>query len=208
MRVLLLNGSPKEDGSTATALDEVAREIEAAGLETERFELGTKMVRGCTGCLTCRSIGCCRYYDDRCNDFVKRAKEADGFIFGSPVYYAGPNGALCALLDRAFYSSTAVFAGKPGAAVVACRRGGAASAFDRLNKYFTIAQMPVVSSWYWNSVHGNNAEEVRQDAEGLQVMRVLGRNMAHLLKLIAAGEAAGLTAPEEEAARERTNFIR
>ena len=141
------------------------------------------------------------------NEFVEKAKTADGFVFGSPVHYAAASGAITSFLDRAFYGKGNVFAGKPGAAVVSCRRGGAASAFDQLNKYFTINSMPVVSSQYWNQVHGNTPDEVRQDAEGLQTMRTLGSNMAWLLKCIAAGKAAGVDFPEREPAQ-KTNFIR
>ena len=145
--------------------------------------------------------------DDPVNEFVEKAKTADGFVFGSPVHYAAASGAITSFLDRAFYGKGNVFAGKPGAAVVSCRRGGAASAFDQLNKYFTINSMPVVSSQYWNQVHGNTPDEVRQDAEGLQTMRTLGSNMAWLLKCIAAGKAAGVDFPEREPAQ-KTNFIR
>ncbi|MCL2680459.1 MAG: flavodoxin family protein [Coriobacteriia bacterium] len=210
MKVLLFNGSPKKKGTTARALAEVAAEIKAAGIETQTLQLGTAAVYGCAACLHCRTNSTvCRYADDVCNDLVAAAQESDGFIFGSPVYFAGANGALCAVLDRAFYSSFAHFVGKPGAGITVCRRGGASATFDRLNKYFTFAQMPIVSSQYWNMVHGINAEQAKQDLEGMQTMRVLGRNMAQLLKHIEAGKATGLTMPAP-AVEERlfTPFIR
>ncbi len=188
MKVLLINGSPNKEGCTYTALREVADALEKNGVETQIFHIGTKPVYDCTGCRKCMELGRCVIDGDVCNEMARLAAEADGLVIGSPVYYAGPNGALCALLDRMFFSSGAKLAYKPGAAVVSCRRGGAGSAFDRLNKYFTISQMPVVSSQYWNAVHGNTPEQVKKDKEGLQIMRRLGTNMAWLLKSIAAGE--------------------
>ena len=195
MKVILVNGSPKEKGCTYTALKEVADTLEKQGIETEIFQVGAKAVAGGIGC------------SDRVNESVEKAKTADGFVVGSPVHYAAASGAITSFLDRAFYGKGAAFAGKPGAAVVSCRRGGASAAFDQLNKYFTINSMPVVSSQYWNQVHGNTPEEVRQDAEGMQTMRTLGNNMAWLLKCIEAGKAAGITFPEREPAV-KTNFIR
>ena len=183
MKVILVNGSPKEKGCTYTALQEVASALEKQGIETEIFQVGAKPVAGCIGCGACLSTGKC-FVEDVVNQFVEKAKGADGFIFGSPVHYAAASGAITSFLDRAFYGKGAIFAGKPGAVVVSCRRGGASAAFDQLNKYFTINSMPVVSSQYWNQVHGNTPEEVRQDAEGLQTMRTLGNNMAWLLKCI------------------------
>ena len=180
--------------------------LEKNGIETEIFQVGAKPIAGCIGCNVCLKNGRC-FVDDPVNEFVEKAKMADGFVFGSPVHYAAASGAITSFLDRAFYGKGNVFAGKPGAAVVSCRRGGAASAFDQLNKYFTINSMPVVSSQYWNQVHGNTPDEVRQDAEGLQTMRTLGSNMAWLLKCIQAGAAAGITFPEREPAM-KTNFIR
>ena len=187
MKVLLINGSPKKEGSTYTALREVASALEANGVGAEIFHIGTQPVHGCKACLKCREIGKCALEGDICNEMASKILEADGLVVGSPVYYAGPNGALCALLDRVFYSNMGKFKYKPAACVVALRRGGASATFDRLNKYFTISQMPVVTSQYWNSVHGLNADEVPRDLEGLQVMRVLGNNMAWLLKSISAG---------------------
>lgn len=206
MKVILVNGSPKEKGCTYTALCEVAGALEKNGIETEIFWVGAKPIAGCIGCGACSKSGKC-FVDDCVNVFVEKAKTADGFVFGSPVHYAAASGALTSFLDRAFYGKGAVFAGKPGAAVVSCRRGGASAAFDQLNKYFTINNMPVVSSQYWNQVHGNTPEEVKKDVEGMQTMRTLGNNMAWLLKCIEAGAAAGITFPEREPAV-RTNFIR
>lgn len=206
MKVILVNGSPREKGCTYTALCEVAGALEKNGIETEIFQVGAKPIAGCIGCNVCLKNGRC-FVDDPVNEFVEKAKTADGFVFGSPVHYAAASGAITSFLDRAFYGKGNVFAGKPGAAVESCRRGGAASAFDQLNKYFTINSMPVVSSQYWNQVHGNTPDEVRQDAEGLQTMRTLGSNMAWLLKCIQAGAAAGITFPEREPAM-KTNFIR
>ena len=206
MKVILVNGSPREKGCTYTALCEVAGALEKNGIETEIFQVGAKPIAGCIGCNVCLKNGRC-FVDDPVTEFVEKAKTADGFVFGSPVHYAAASGAITSFLDRAFYGKGNVFAGKPGAAVVSCRRGGAASAFDQLNKYFTINSMPVVSSQYWNQVHGNTPDEVRQDAEGLQTMRTLGSNMAWLLKCIQAGAAAGITFPEREPAM-KTNFIR
>ena len=201
MKVLLVNGSPNREGCTFTALSEVASALEKNGVETEIFQIGTNPVRGCLGCAKCRDVGKCVFDDDIANDLAARILAADGLVVGSPVYFSGPNGVLCALLDRVFYSSMGKFEFKPAACVVSCRRGGASAAFDRLNKYFTISQMPVVSSQYWNSVHGFEPEHVRRDLEGLQVMRVLGNNMAWMLKNIKDGDPS----PEPEE-RIRTSF--
>lgn len=206
MKVLLINGSAHQKGCTYTALKEVAGILEQEGIETEFLWIGAKPVAGCIGCGSCRSTGRC-FADDQVNQVVERLEELDGFVIGSPVYYAGPSGQLTAFLDRLFYAGGGRFRGKLGAAVVSCRRGGAATAFDRLNKYFTINSMPVVSSQYWNQVHGNTPEEVRQDLEGLQIMRTLGRNMAWLLKCIDLGRANGIQLPPQEE-RVATNFIR
>jgi len=201
MKVLLVNGSPNKDGCTYTALSEVAGALEKHGVETEIFQIGTEPVQGCIACRTCRATGkCC--FDDMCNELADKIVAADGVIIGSPVYFAGPTGALCALLDRVFASASKEFWNKPAACVVSCRRGGASSTFDRLNKYFTISRMPVVSSQYWNSVHGFTADDVRRDLEGLQIMRTLGYNMAWMLKNIASGEPA----PETEKERITTSF--
>ncbi len=206
MKVLLINGSPHENGCTYTALRETADTLEKQEIETEILQLGIKPMQGCTACGVCRQTGQC-VFDDLVNEVAEKADSVDGLIVGSPVYYAAPSGQLCAFLDRLFYSAAARFAGKPAAAVVSCRRGGATAAFDRLNKYFAISSMPIVTSQYWNQVHGNTPEEVRQDLEGLQTMRTLGLNMAWLLKNIQAGREAGIPAPVYED-KIGTNFIR
>lgn len=206
MKVLLINSSPHEQGCTFTALREVADTLEKNGVDTEFFWIGVKPVAGCIACRSCHRTGRC-VFDDPVNAIVERLEEYDGIVVGSPVYYAGPAGQLTAFLDRLFYTSGSRMAGKLGAAVVSCRRGGASAAFDRLNKYFTICNMHVVASQYWNQVHGNTPEEVRQDAEGLQTMRTLGENMAWLLKSLEAGRKAGVPAPKREPFL-RTNFIR
>lgn len=206
MKVLLINGSPHQRGCTYTALREVADTLEETGVETEFFWIGTQPVAGCIACGQCGKTGCC-VFDDQVNRIAEALDGYDGLVVGSPVYYAGPAGQLCAFLDRLFYSAGARMAGKPAAAVVSCRRGGASAAYDRLNKYFTISNMPVVSSQYWNQVHGSRPEDVLQDEEGLQTMRTLGRNMAWLLKSRQAGETQGISAPQYEP-KLRTNFIR
>ena len=206
MKVLLVNGSPHAQGCTYTALREVAAALEKQGIETELFQVGTKPISGCLGCGACIKTGKC-VIADVVNEFVEKAKDADGFVFGSPVHYAGASGAITSFMDRAFYGKGAVYANKPAAAVMSCRRGGATATLDQLNKYFTISNMPIVSSQYWNMVHGNTPDEVRQDLEGMQTMRTLGINMAWLLKCIEAGKAAGIAMPEREA-KVATNFIR
>ena len=206
MKVLLINGSPHEHGCTDTALREAAGALERRGAETEFLWLGTKPVAGCIACQKCKETGRC-LFDDQVNRLLERLDEYDGLIVGSPVYYAGPAGQLCAFLDRFFYSGGGRMAGKPGAAVVSCRRGGASAAFDRLNKYFTISNMPVISSQYWNQVHGRTPDDVRRDEEGMQTMRTLGENMAQFLEMQAAGRAAGVAEPRREAPV-ATNFIR
>ena len=207
MNVLLINGSPHPKGCTYTALNMVAAQLEKNGLSTRMLHVGNKAVHGCMACGKCAETGQCVFTDDPVNEAIGLLLEADALVVGSPVYYAGPNGALCAFLDRVFFMRNELYAFKPAAAVVSCRRGGAIASFDRLNKYFTIARMPVVSSQYWNSVHGNTPEEVLQDKEGLQTMRTLGDNMAWLVKCIAAGKAAGINRPVMEP-WEPTNFIR
>ncbi len=206
MKVMLLNGSPHEKGCTYTALREAADAIEGAGIETEIFWAGNKPISGCQACGACAKLGRC-VINDTVNEFLDKFKEADGIIVGSPVHYASASGTVTSFLDRLFYGKSALFSGKPGAAIVSCRRGGASAAFDQLNKYFTISGMPIVSSTYWNQVHGNTPDEVREDKEGMQTARVLGKNMAWLLKCIEAGKSAGVAFPEAEP-KERTNFIR
>ena len=208
MKVLLVNGSPHEKGCTYTALCEIAKELNNLSVETEIFWLGKNPVRGCIGCGGCaKNNGRCVFNDDVTNTLIDKAVTADGFIFGSPVHYAAPSGTVCAVLDRAFYAGGSNFRYKPGAAVLSCRRAGSTAAFDVLNKYFTISNMPIVSSGYWNMVHGSKAEDVLKDEEGLQVMRTLGKNMAWLLKCIENGKNAGIERPADEP-KIRTNFIR
>ncbi len=206
MKVLLVNGSPRAAGCTFTALSEVAKALQEEGIETEIFQLGAKPVQDCIACMKCRELQKC-VFDDVANELIEKAKGADGFVFGTPVYYAHPSGRVQSVLDRAFYAGGYAFACKPGAAVASARRGGTAASFDVLNKYFGIASMPVVSSTYWNMVYGKTPDEVRQDAEGMQTMRNLGRNMAYLLKCMEAGRAAGIAFPAQENSV-RTNFIR
>ena len=205
-KVLFINGSPNAQGCTYTALREVEKSLNKNGIETEIFQIGRDPVHGCTGCGGCGRNGKC-VFDDGVNRLIERLDEFDGLVIGSPVYYASPNGALLAFLDRLFFAAGKRFAGKPGAAVVSCRRGGATAAFDVLNKYFSISNMPIVTSQYWNPIHGNTREEALQDAEGLHTMRTLARNMAYQLKMQEAAAAAGVEAPELEA-KAWTNFIR
>ena len=206
MKVLLVNGSPHEHGCTYTALSEIAVTLEAEGIESEIFWVGNKPISGCLACGACRKTGKC-FIDDTVNEFMEKAEPADGFIFGSPVHYAGASGMITSFLDRAFFGKSKVFKGKPGASIATCRRGGASATFDQLNKYFTICSMPVVSSQYWNMVHGNTPDEIKQDLEGLQTMRTLGRNMAWLLKCIQLGKENGVPFPTHEPGI-ATNFIR
>lgn len=211
MKVLLVNGSPHKEGCTYTALCEVASELNKNGIDTEIFWIGNKPIGGCIACLKCREKGEC-VFQDVVNEFRKKAYEADGFVFGSPVHYAAVSGNMTAFMDRLFYSElggngNAAFYMKPAAAVVSARRAGTTVTFDQLNKYFTIQEMPIVSSRYWNVIHGANAEQAKQDAEGLYTMRVLGRNMAYLLRCQEAAKKAGVPLPEKESAV-FTNFIR
>lgn len=204
-KILLINGSPHEKGCTYTALSEIANTLAKNNVESEILHLGTKPVAGCIACGKCFQTGRC-VFDDKVNEVLEKLDEYDGIVVGSPVYYAGPTGQLCAFLDRLFFCSERRMVGKLGAAVVSCRRGGASAAFDRLNKYFTICNMTVVGSQYWNQVHGFTPEDVRKDEEGLQTMRTLAQNMAWLLKNRDAGKAQGISAPVYEA-RINTNFI-
>lgn len=211
MKVLLVNGSPNSKGCTYTALSEAAGALNAEGIETDFYWIGKKPVGGCIACRKCRETGRCSFAD-QVNEFVDIAESYDGFLFGSPVYFAGANGSLLSFMDRVFFSAAEKkphpFRFKPAAAVTSARRGGTTSALDQINKYFLHQQMPLVPSSYWCMVHGNEPSEVLQDGEGLQTMRALGRNMAWLLKLKKAGEEAGVPLPEQEAERIATNFIR
>lgn len=209
MKVLMINSSPHEKGCTNLALETVAEALAEFGVGSEIVQLGTAAIRDCVACGACRRMdnGKCAYSDDIINSVIEKAETANGFVFGSPVYYAHPSGRLLSALDRIFCAGNRFFVGKPGAAVVSARRGGTTASLDVINKYFTITQMPVVSSNYWNMIHGNNPEEAAQDLEGLQTMRVLGGNMAWLLRCIDAGREAGIRRPETEK-KVKTNFIR
>ncbi len=205
-KILLLNGSPNEHGCTYTALKEIADTLAKNGISSDFLYLGKQPVAGCIACGKCGATGTC-VFNDKVNELLAKIDEYDGIVIGSPVYYAGPSGQLCAFLDRLFYCGSRHMRGKLAAGVVSCRRAGASAALDRLYKYFTISNMTVVGSQYWNMVHGSCPEDVMQDAEGLQTMRVLAENITWTLRNLEAGEAAGVTLPEKER-RLWTNFIR
>lgn len=211
MKVLLINGSPHKEGCTFTALSEVAFTLNEEGIDTDFYWIGNKPIGGCIGCYQCAEREEC-VFSDKVNEFTTMAADYDGFVFGSPVYFSGMNGNLMSFMDRAFFSASAKdphpFRFKPAAAICSARRSGTTSTLDQMNKYFLHQQMPVVSSRYWNMVHGNTPEEVKQDEEGMQVMRYLGRNMAWLLKLIDNGKQAHVPFPKQEHERIATNFIR
>ena len=205
MKVLLVNGSPRKEGNTALALNEMAKVFAAEGIEAITVQVGSQNVRGCIACGKCRELGKC-VFDDVVNEYAKVFEECDGIVVGSPVYYASANATLIAFLDRMFYSTRFDKTMKVGASVVVARRGGLSSTFDELNKYFTISGMPVASSQYWNSVHGGAPGQAAEDAEGMQTMRTLARNMAFLMRAIALGkEQFGLPQREKGIA---TNFIK
>ena len=206
MKVFLVNGSPHQHGCTDRALREVASALEQGGIETEIFWIGNQPIGGCIGCSACAKLGRCAF-DGPVNEFAEKLDSADGFVFGSPVHYAAASGNMTSFLDRLFYSQGRKLAGKPAAVVVSARRGGTTATYDQLLKYPGICQMPIVTSCYWNMVHGQNAEEVEQDKEGLRTMRVLGHNMAYLLHCLAVGRAAGVPLPPTEPPA-KTNFIR
>lgn len=205
VKVMLVNGSSRKNGCTGAALAEVARALHEEGIETETIWVGNAPLPDCIACGSCRKTGKC-VFDDIANELAEKAENCDGFVFGSPVYYAHPSARLLAVLDRAFYSGGRHFAYKPGAAVLSARRAGTTASFDVINKYFTICSMPVVSSTYWNHVYGNQPEQVQQDKEGLMTMYNIGKNMAWLLRCIALGRENGLPHPENE--KISTNFIR
>lgn len=205
MKVLLVNGSSRSNGCTNVALREVERALNEEGIETEVFFIGNEDLPDCMACRSCRKSGRC-VFDDAVNEFVEKARSADGFVFGSPVYYAHPSGRLLSFMDRAFYSGGSAFRFKPAAAVLSARRAGTTASFDVINKYFTISSMPIVASTYWNHVYGAQPNEVAEDAEGLMTMYNLGKNMAWLIKCIALGEKNGLPHPENE--KLLTNFVR
>lgn len=205
MKVLLVNGSSRKNGCTDVALREVERALNEEGIETEQFFIGNAALPDCIACRKCRETGRC-VFDDIVNEFVDKARSSDGFVFGSPVYYAHPSGRLLTFMDRAFYSGGAAFSFKPAAAVLSARRAGTTASFDVINKYFTICSMPVVSSTYWNHVYGAQPEEVAEDKEGLMTMYNIGKNMAWMLKCIELGKANGLPHPNNE--KVLTNFTR
>ena len=209
MKVLMVNGSCHADGCTYTALMEAAGVLEKEGIFCEMFQLGSEPIRDCIGCGGCARLkkNACVFTDDCVNDLIERASEADGYIFGTPVYYAHPSGRLLSALDRAFYAAGSVFAHKPGFVVVSARRAGTTAALDAVTKHLTINQMPLVSSTYWTMVHGNTPQEVLQDKEGLQTMRNGARNLAWLMKCIEAGKSQGIQPPVPEM-DSRTNFVR
>jgi multimeric flavodoxin WrbA len=210
MKVLLVNGSPHKEGCTYTALTEVAKTLNEEGIDTDIFWIDIKPLAGCIACKKCAKTGLCAF-DDRVNDFLDIAKDADGFIFGSPVHYAAASGAIASFMDRVFYanlqSGKQSFYLKPAAAVISARRAGTTATFDQLNKYFTISEMPIISSCYWNMVHGAKPEDVEKDLEGLQTMRILARNMAFFLKCKETGIKTGVPLPIREE-KIFTNFIR
>ena len=210
MKVLLNNGSPHSNGCTYTALEEIAQTLKNEGVNSEIFQIGTKPLAGCIACKVCAEKGQC-VFNDKVNEFLAIAKNFDGFIFGSPVHYAAASGAITSFMDRVFYTNACsgknLFYLKPAAAIVSARRAGTTAALDQLNKYFTISQMPIISSNYWNMIHGAKPEDVAQDLEGLQIMRTLAKNMAWFLKCKEAGEKAGVAVPIIEE-RVYTNFVR
>ncbi len=206
MKVLLVNGSPRKDGCTYTALSEVEKSLNEEGIDTELVQIGNKGVRGCIACNKCIELHKCAF-NDIVNDIALKMQSCDGFIVGSPVHYAAAGGDIASMLDRLFFSGGRTMAGKVGSAVVSARRAGTTAALEQLNKYFMISNMILVGSQYWNMVHGMTAADVAQDIEGLQTMRTLGKNMAWLLKSIQAGKDAGLTPPQRET-KIHTHFIR
>lgn len=206
MKVILVNGSPHQNGCTYIALKEVEGALNKNGIETEIMWLGTKPIAGCIGCGTCLKNGQC-FVDDKVNEFLDKVPNTDGFVFGTPVHFAACSGMLSSFMDRAFYGRRKLFSNKVATAVASCRRGGATATLDEINKYFGMNNMPVVSSQYWNMVHGSKPEDVLKDEEGMQTMRTLGNNMAWLLKCINAGRNAGIELPKNEEIIS-TNFIR
>ncbi len=211
MKVLLVNGSPHKEGCTYTALTEVEKSLNKEGIETDIFWIGNKPISGCIACKACVKLKKCVFNNDKVNEFIEIAKDYDGFIFGTPVHWAAASGAIISFLDRVFYADSCggrkSFYLKPAATVISARRAGTTATFDQINKYFGILQMPIITSQYWNMVHGAKPEEVKQDLEGMQIMRTLGRNMAFFLKCKEAGIKAGVKLLEVEPTV-FTNFIR
>ncbi len=206
MKVLMINGSPREKGCTFTALSEIASELRRFDVDSEILQLGSGPIRGCVACGGCRASHIC-VYDDIVNVAIEKAKDVDGFIFGTPVYYASANGSMISFMDRFFYTGHGYCAFKPGACVVSARRGGTTAAYDQMNKYIGISKMIMSPAPYWNMVHGSKPEDVKQDLEGLYIMRSIGRNMAWLIKALAKAAENGVTPPEQEP-HVYTNFIR
>ncbi len=207
MKVLLFNGSPRKAGCTFTALSEIARVLGSEGIETEILQIGNKPIQDCTACGGCMTKDKCVYDDDCINEWLDKAKTSDGFVFGTPVYYAHPSGRILSAMNRLFYAGGKYFAHKPAAVVASARRAGTTASLDVLSKHLGISEMPIVSSSYWNMVHGNSPEEVRQDLEGMQTMRNIARNLAWLIKCIEAGKNVGIAIPDTEHSV-WTNFIR
>lgn len=210
MKVLLVNGSPRKEGCTHTALQLVGGALRDAGIEADEFWIGNKPIAGCMGCYQCGKRGSCIIEDDKVGEFLSIAGDYDGYVFGSPVYYAGISGSMKSFMDRVFFSNQGrvTLAQKPAAAVVSARRAGTTAALEQLEKYIQYSQMYQVGSRYWNMVHGAAPEEVAQDEEGVQIMQVLGHNMAYILKCLEAGRAAGVPLPAPIEHRVSTNFIR
>lgn len=206
MKVVLVNGSPHEKGCTYTALKEVEKQLNKNGIDTQIFWTGIKPISGCIGCGNCKNTGKC-FMKDKVNEFLEIVPEVDGFVFGTPVHFASPSGTITSFMDRVFYAGKKLFQNKPAAGIVSCRRGGATSSFDQINKYFSINNMPIITSQYWNMVHGNKPDEVVQDEEGMQTMRTLANNMAWILKCIEQGKKAGIQIPDKEE-QIKTNYIR
>ncbi len=207
MKVLLFNGSPCKMGCTFTALSEIASVLNEEGIETEILQIGNKPIQDCIACGGCEETGKCVFSDDPANEWIEKAKSADGFVFGTPVYYAHPSGRILSVMDRMFYAGGENFAHKPAAVIASARRAGTTASLDAIGKYLGITEMPVVSSTYWNMVHGRTPEDVKKDLEGMQTMRNIGKNMAWMLKCIEAGKREGIVAPQTEHSA-RTNFIR
>ena len=206
MKTMLINGSPNSKGCTYTALKEIEKVLNEQEIETEIFWIGAKPISGCIGCKKCLETGKC-FIDDKVNEFLDKVPETDAFVFGTPVHFAAASGMITSFMDRVFYGRRQLFSNKLGASITSCRRGGATATLDQINKYFGISNMPIVSSQYWNMVHGNTPDEVLKDEEGMQTMRTLGNNIAWLLKSIEAGRKAGIKEPERERIIQ-TNFIR
>ena len=213
MKVILVNGSPHKSGNTNEALEVVSNELKACGIDIEIFWIGPKPVGGCIACLQCREKGKC-VFEDTVNEFVEKAKDADGFIFGTPVHFAAMGGNIASFMDRAFYSASLsgrsnYFMFKPAASIITARRAGTTATYDQINKYFGICQMPIISTRYWNMVHGGYGDPklINQDVEGIQMAKMLARNMVYYLKCIEAGKEKGVNAPKQEETI-YTNFIR